>query len=115
MMQFNRIPELAGVATYAQAARVSYSVEENVQRLLRLHWTERRLMETMWAHIASTPVWEVKCALALHQWYCAEHADWLRSRIKEMRHPAPPLDEPPASELDSFLEEELRSQNPAEL
>ncbi|HMI55361.1 MAG TPA: hypothetical protein VK494_04155 [Gemmatimonadaceae bacterium] len=115
MMQSNRIPELAGVATYAQAARVGYSVEENVQRLLRLHWTERRLMETMWAHIASTPVWEVKCALALHQWYCAEHADWLRSRIKEMRHPAPPLDEPPTSELDSFLEEVLRSQNAAEL
>jgi len=87
------IPELAGVATYAQAARIGYSVEENVQRLLRIHWTERRLMQTMWAHLASTPVWEVKCALALDQWYCAEHCDWLRRRVKEMRHPTPPLDD----------------------
>jgi len=109
------IPELAGVATYAQAARIGYSVEENVRRLLRIHWTERRLMQTMWAHLPSTPVWEVKCALALDQWYCAEHCDWLRRRVKEMRHPTPPLDQPPNSQLDAFLEEVLRAQNPPEL
>jgi hypothetical protein len=110
-----RIPELAGIATYEQAARVGYSVEENVQRLLRLHWTERRLMDAMLAHLPSTPVWEVKCALALHQWYCAGHADWLRRRVIEMRHPAPPLDDPPNEELNAFLEELLRADNPAEL
>ncbi|MDQ6771171.1 MAG: hypothetical protein M3Z54_14435 [Gemmatimonadota bacterium] len=111
----NRVPELAGVATYAQAARIGYSVEENVQRLLRLHWAERRLMDIMLAHLASMPVWEVKCALALHQWYCAEHADWLRRRIVEMRHPAPALEQPPDSALDAFLEELLRAENPEEL
>ena len=42
-----RVPELAGTATYEQAARIGYSVEENVQRLLRLHWAERRLMDVM--------------------------------------------------------------------
>jgi hypothetical protein len=110
-----RVPELAGIATYEQAARVGYSVEENVQRLLRLHWTERRLMDVMLAHLPSTPIWEVKCALALHQWYCAEHSDGLRRRVMEMRHPAPPLDEPPSKELDAFLEELLRAENPAEL
>ena len=110
-----RIPELAGIATYAQAARVGYSVEENVQRLLRMHWAERRLMQTMWAHLASTPIWEAKCALALHQWYCAEHAEWLRRRVAEMRHPAPPVDEPPSKELDAFLEEVVRAENPVEL
>lgn len=109
------IPELAGIATYAEAARIGYSVEENVQRLLRIHWTERRLMETMLAHLASTPVWELKCALALHQWYCAEHADWLRRRIAEMRHPAPPLNAAPDASLDAFLEELLRAENPEEL
>ncbi|HEU4747044.1 MAG TPA: hypothetical protein VFS56_00985, partial [Gemmatimonadaceae bacterium] len=96
------IPELAGVASYPLAARIGYSVEENVRRLLRLHWTERRLMDVMLAHFASTPVWEVKCALALHQWYCAEHADWVRKRITEMRHPAPPLEEAPDAALDAF-------------
>src|SRR5688500_1744467 len=109
------IPELAGVATYETAARVGYSVEENVRRLLRLHWTGRRLMDVMLAHFASTPVWEVKCALALHQWYCAGHADWLRRRITEMRHPAPPLDEPPDAALDAFLEEVLRARSTEEL
>lgn len=109
------IPELAGVASYARAARIGYSVDENVRRLLRLHWTERRLMDVMLAHFASTPAWEVKCALALHQWYCAEHADWLRKRITEMRHPAPPLDQAPDAALDSFLEEVLRADSSEEL
>jgi len=35
-----RIPELAGIATYDQAARVGYSVEENGERRLRLQWTD---------------------------------------------------------------------------
>ena len=48
----NGIPELAGIATYEQAAHVGYSVEENVQRLLRLHWTERRLMDVMLVHLS---------------------------------------------------------------
>ncbi|MEX2110794.1 MAG: hypothetical protein WD802_09345 [Gemmatimonadaceae bacterium] len=110
-----RIPELAGVATYTAAAAIGYTVEDNVQRLLRLHWTERRLMDLMLAHLASTPVWEVKCALALHQWCAAEHADWLRERISEMRHPAPPLDQRPDAGLDAFLEEVLRATTTEEL
>ncbi|MFL5598982.1 MAG: hypothetical protein ACJ78I_01125 [Gemmatimonadaceae bacterium] len=115
MTQLSHVPPLAGVGTYAEAARVGYSVEDNVQRLRRMLWTERRLMEIMWAHLPSTPVWEVKCALALDQWYCTEHADALRRRISEMRHPAPPLDESPSRELDAFLEELLRARNPIEL
>ena len=113
--QKQSIPELAGLATYETAARIGYSVEENVERLLRLHWTERRLMDAMLAHLPSTPVWEAKCALALHQWYCAEHADWLRHRITEMRHPAPPLDRAPNEALDAFLEELLHAESPEEL
>ena len=109
------IPELAGVATYADASRIGFSVEENVRRLLRLHWAERKVMRALVAHITSTPEWEVKCAMCLHQWYCAEHADLLRKRIGEMRHPAPPLDKAPDAALDAFLEELLRSQNTAEL
>jgi hypothetical protein len=111
----SRIPELAGITKYDQAARVGYSVEENVERLLRLQWTERRLMDIMLAHLPSTPVWEVKCALALHQWYCAGHADWLRRRITEMRHPAPPFEAPPNAELDAFLDEVLCVESPVEL
>jgi len=107
---YDRVPELAGVASYRDAARVGYSVEENVRRLLRLHWMERRLMAILIARLTSEPVWEVKCALALHQWQCAEHVEALRRRIGEMRNPLPRLDVPPeqdptAAALDTFLDE----------
>ena len=108
-------PPLAGIATYEEAARIGYSVDDNVERLRRIHWAERRVMNVMLAHLSRTPEWEVKCALALHQWYSAEHADWLRKRITEMRHPAPPLDESPHDGLEAFLEELLRSRDTIEL
>jgi hypothetical protein len=79
-----------------------------VRRLLRFHWIERRLMGILIAHLTSEPVWEVKCALALHQWQSAEHVDALRRRIMEMRNPATRLDslpehDPTAAALDAFL------------
>src|SRR6185503_5787929 len=95
MHPYDSIPELAGLATYAEAARVGWSVNENVRRLLRLQWTERRLMATMIAHLTSEPVWEVKCAFALHQWECAARVDAIRARIAEMRNPVPSLDTAP--------------------
>jgi hypothetical protein len=111
----DNVPELAGLATYVDAARVGYSVDENVRRLLRFHWVERQLMATMIAHLTAEPVGEVKCALALHQWQCAEHVDALRGRIAEMRNPVPRLDVPPDRALESFLDELRRSTNTAEL
>ena len=114
------VPELAGIATYAEAARVGYSVEENVRRLLRFHWVERRLMGILVAHLTSEPVWEVKCALALHQWQSAEHVEWLRRRIMEMRNPAPRLDVVPendatAAALDEFLDQVDSAESTEEL
>jgi len=102
------LPALAGIATTADAARVGFSVDENVRRLLRFHWAERRLMGLLVAHLTSEPVWELKCALALHQWQSAQHVDALRGRIAEMRNPVPPLDSLPAEDptgaaLDAFL------------
>jgi hypothetical protein len=110
-----RIPELAGVATYADASRIGYSVDENVRRLLRYHWLERALMTTMLAHLPSTPGWEVKCALALHQWQASLRIDAIRQRIGEMRSPLPPLDTPPDGSLDAFAEELLRAADQVEL
>jgi hypothetical protein len=111
----DRIPALAGIATYAEAAHIGYSVDENVARLLRFHWVERRLMATLVAHLTAEPVWEVKCAIALHQWQCAEHVMSLRVRIGEMRHPAPKLDVAPDAALDRFLDELVQSTSTAEL
>ena len=104
------LPELAGIATYADAARIGFSVDENVRRLLRFHWVERRLMAILVAHLTSEPVWELKCALALHQWQSAEHVDALRRRIAEMRNPTPRLDKLPDNDptmraLDAFLDQ----------
>jgi hypothetical protein len=109
------VPELGGLATYADAARIGYSVDENVRRLVRYHWVERRMMTTMLAHLASTPTWEVKCALALHQWQCSLRIDALRQRISEMRSPVPPLDASPDTGLDGFLEELLRARDEVEV
>ncbi|HUQ19390.1 MAG TPA: hypothetical protein VM099_07225, partial [Gemmatimonadaceae bacterium] len=96
------------------AARIGYSVTENVERLLRLHWTERRMMDVLLAHIASTPEWELKCAMCLHQWHAAEHTDALRKRISEMRHPVPPLDRAPHTALENFFAELIHSADTTE-
>jgi hypothetical protein len=109
------IPELAGVATYAGAARVGFSVDENVRRLVRFHWIERRLTLIALAHLPATPEWEVKCALALHQWLDISHANALRTRIAEMRSPTPRMDVAPDAALDAFLEELLRARDTVEL
>ncbi|HTJ24281.1 MAG TPA: hypothetical protein VL383_17905 [Gemmatimonadaceae bacterium] len=111
----DHVPELAGLATYAEAARIGYSVDENVRRLLRFHWVERRLMALLVARIPAEPVWEVKCALALHQWQSAEHVEAIRNRIAEMRRPVPRLDISPDPALDTFLDELAQSANTAEV
>jgi len=109
------IPGLAGVATYGGAARIGYSVDENVRRLLRYQWTERRLMRDLLSHLTAEPLWEVKGGYALHQLQDAEHVDRLRRRIGEMRHPVPALDAAPDPALDALLEEALRSTDAVEL
>lgn len=109
------VPELAGLSDYAGAAHVGFSVEENVRRLLRYQWTERRLMNDLLSHLTAEPLWETKCGYSLHQWQDAEHVDWLRRRIGEMRHPVPALDASPDRALDALLEEALRSGDAVEL
>lgn len=106
---------LAGLASYAEAARIGIGVEENVRRLLRYEWVEQRLAFTAVAHLTATPEWEVKGALAYHQWLDIEHAETLRGRIAELRHPAPPMQRAPDPALDAFLEELLRPHDTVEL
>lgn len=99
------MPPLAGLSSLPEGARIGYSVDESVSRLLRYHWIEKRLAEICAARIAATPEWEVKGAFSLHQWLDIEHADMLRRRIREMRHPMPRVDVPP----DESVELELRA------
>jgi len=109
------VPELAGLASYTAAARIGYAVDENVRRLLRYQWTERRLMITLLSHLTAEPHWEVKCGYALHQWQDAEHVDWLRRRIGEMRHPVPALDSAPEPALEALLQEAQHAADATEL
>jgi hypothetical protein len=109
------IPELAGQCTYAEAACVGLSVEENVRRLLRYHWVEKRLLATTVARLPGAPEWEVKCALALHQYQDAEHVAALRERIAEMRSPAPRMEEAPDPALEAFLREVEAARDTVEL
>jgi hypothetical protein len=109
------IPELAGLATYAEAARIGHSVAESVRLLLRAHWAELRLMDAMVARLPGVPEWEVKCALALHQWQHAEHASLVRERITEMRNPVPRLDIAPDPALEAVFAELERSAETVEL
>ena len=110
-----RVPELAGLASYSEAARIGYGVDESVRRLLRYQWTERSLMQALLSHLTAEPLWELKCGYALHQWQDAEHTDWLRRRIGEMRHPLPPLDAAPDPLLERFVQEALRAGDAVEL
>jgi hypothetical protein len=116
---YDRIPELAGIATYESAKRVGFSVDDNVALLLRYHWTERRLMKALIALLPSMPVWEVKCALALHQWQSAEHVEALRNRISEMRNPVPNLESAPAEgsvgPVDAMLDAIGQETDPARI
>ena len=109
------VPELAGLGSYQDAARIGYSVDDTVRRLLRFQWLERRLMTTLAAHLPGTPEWEVKCGMALLLWEAAEHVEWFRQRIGEMRHPVPALDTAPAPALERFCEELLWSRDTVEL
>jgi hypothetical protein len=108
------IPPLAGIATYEEAARLGYSVEENVKRLLRYAWIEKRAMETALYWLASTPEWEVKEALGLHMSLDADHAASFRNRIGEMRNPVPRMDISPDPALDRFFNELLAAESTLE-
>ena len=109
------VPELAGLGSYAEAARIGFSVDDTVARLLRYQWLERAVMRTLVAHLTATPEWEVKSALGLLQWQCAEHVESLRQRVAEMRHPLPALDLPPDPRLEQFCQELLRAGDTVEL
>lgn len=109
------VPELAGLGRYDEAARVGFSVDETVARLLRYQWLERSMMRALVAHLPATPEWEVKCGMALLIWQSAEHVDGFRRRISEMRHPLPALDAAPDAALERFCNEMLRADGSVEL
>ncbi len=108
------IPELAGVCTYAEAARPGLAVAENTALLKRYNWLETRLTDLFLTQMNATPEWEVKDAFAHHLWLDAEHAKWLQERVAELRHPPHNFHQPPDERLEAFAQEALRSRGTVE-
>ncbi|MEP7291683.1 MAG: hypothetical protein ABI835_07855, partial [Chloroflexota bacterium] len=108
------IPPLAGLCSYADAARPGYSVEENVTRMVRYAWVEKRAMEMGLYWLNPTPEWEVKEALSLHLYLDADHTRLFRERVSEMRNPPPRMDAAPDAALDAFLNEVQSAQTTLE-
>ncbi len=103
------IPPLAGVANYADAARLGLGIDETVTRLVRYAWLAKRSMEIALYWLNPTPEWEVKEALSLHAYLAADHARQFRERVSEMRNPPPNMNVSPDSRLDRFIDEVLAS------
>lgn len=108
------IPALAGLCTYEEAARLGYTVEENVNRMVRYAWIEKRAMDAGLYWLNPTPEWEVKEALSLHLHLDADHAQMFRERVSEMRNPPPRMDVAPDAALDAFLDEVQAAQTTLE-
>lgn len=110
----NGIPPLAGLATYEEAARPGYSVDDNVDLMRRYNFVETRLYQMSAAFLNPTPEWEVKEALSLHLYLDGEHSLSLRQRVAELRRPPLYLDQSPDEKLEAFLDEALRAQSTVE-
>src|SRR5271170_863852 len=112
---YRGLPELAGLATIADASRPGLSVEACVTRLKRVYYALQRLHQILTARITAEPIYELKTAFSLHSYLCAEHVQALRMRIGEMREPPLGLDEVPHEALALFFDEILAAPTTAAL
>jgi hypothetical protein len=99
------LPFAAGLCSLAEAAGPGLSVEDNVSRLKRYHYSLKRLHNILVGRLAAEPIYELKMLFSLHAYYCAEHVTTLRKRVGEMREPPLGLDAVPDSSLEVFFDE----------
>jgi len=109
------LPPVAGLCSFAEAARAGLSVETCVQRLKRFHYALRRLHQIFTARITAEPLYELKTAFSLHAYVCAEHVAALRTRVGEMREPPLGLEAVPDPNLEIFFDEILGAPSTEEL
>lgn len=112
---YRGLPPLAGLCTFAQAARPGLMIEPCVSRLKRYHYAFKRLHEIFTARITAEPVYELKTAFSLHAYLCAEHMISLRTRVSEMREPPLGLEAIPSEPLQIFFDEILAAPDTAQL
>jgi hypothetical protein len=112
--EYAKLPKLAGVCGYDEAARLGYSVEEDVQMLLRYAWIGKCAMELGLYWLNPTPEWEIKEGLSLHLYLDSQQVAWIRARVSEMRNPPPRMDVSPSESLSAFLSELLWAEDTLE-
>jgi hypothetical protein len=112
---YRGLPQLAGVATIAEAVRPGLSVEACVERLKRYHYAFRRLHEVLTARITAEPIYELKTGFSHHSYLCAEHVAALRTRVGEMREPPLGLEAEPHPALGVYFDEILAAPTTPEL
>lgn len=100
-----RFPPFASLAPAEGTRRPGHSVADATAILHRLAYVKQRLAIAAAAYLPSIPEWEAKCALALHGWLDAEHAEQLYSRIAELREPPPGAKDVPDARLEAALDE----------
>lgn len=103
------LPPLVGLHSIDDAATRGLTVAESVARLLRMHWSLKRLHMIFVSRIAAMPLYELKMAFSLHGHYCAEHVEPFASRVREMRQPPYGLEVCPHPALDLFFDEILNA------
>lgn len=101
----HNLPPIAGIASFEDAMRIGFSIDDCVARLKRHHWAFRRLHEIFIKRLTAEPIYELKMAFSLHAHYCAEHAAAWRKRVAEMREPPLGLDVVPDEALEIFFDE----------
>jgi hypothetical protein len=101
------LPPLVGLQSMSEATSKGLTVAESVARMLRLHWSLKRIHNIFVSRIASMPIYEIKMAFSLHAHYCAEHVEEFAKRVREMRQPPYGLEVSPDASLDIFFGEIL--------
>ncbi len=110
-----RLPPLAGLCTWDEAQRSELAVEDCVAWTKRHHYILSRLYQIFTARITAEPLYELKTALGLHSYLCAEHVTALRQRVLELREPPLGLDAVPHEGLQLACDEVLCSPSAVEL
>src|SRR3954449_3313060 len=104
---YRGLPQLAGLATVAEAAKPGLGVEACVARLKRFHYAFKRLHGAFTARITAEPIYELKTGFSHHAYLCAEHVETLRTRVGEMREPPLGMEAVPDPALEVFFDEIL--------
>lgn len=102
---YRGIPTLAGLCTMTRAVDGTWSLEESLKRLKRLHYVLKRLHETLTAKITAEPIYELKTAFSHHAYLCAEQVSLIRRRVGEMREPPLGLETIPDPALERLMDE----------